>query len=386
MTSTLESRFPVAETVNGPFVDDGYSYYGGMLAQVAESDVLISSLVPGFHLRQSGTDAIHVRLLVDAAGSVELPAILVQRAGMRIIDGLHRVEAAKVRRERSIRARVVDCTDEEALVLAIRTNVMHGLPLSKVDRISAAKRVLTTHPDWSDRAIAGIAGLSAKTVASLRNRATDGTLFNGKRLGRDGKRRPLTAAEGRRRAEEYIRAHPRASIREIAREADVSLGTVHDVRTRLRDFGHAEGGHAEGGQTGTGQTGTVETTPLRQGEEETAHAAAVTAFETTEQCAIPQSSKFQPGGVGKRDGDGQAIGWPAVAAKLASDPALRYTEGGRAFYRWMNTHSMQADEWQEFIDAIPEHWVQDVSRIASGMSEEWRQFACRLRSMKTACG
>jgi hypothetical protein len=39
---------------------------------------------------------------------------------------------------------------------------------------------------------------------------------------------------------------------------------------------------------------------------------------------------------------------------------------------------MQADEWREFMDAIPQHWVRDVSRIAAGMSEEWRQFAERL--------
>jgi hypothetical protein len=67
-----------------------------------------------------------------------------------------------------------------------------------------------------------------------------------------------------------------------------------------------------------------------------------------------------------------------ISAKLAADPALRYTDGGRAFLRWMALHSMQADEWREFIDAIPQHWLKDVSRIAASMSEEWRQFAERL--------
>jgi hypothetical protein len=50
-------------------------------------------LVPGFHLRQEGTDPAHVRLLADAAGSVQLPSILVQKSGSRIIDGLHRLES-----------------------------------------------------------------------------------------------------------------------------------------------------------------------------------------------------------------------------------------------------------------------------------------------------
>lgn len=117
----------------------------------------------------------------------------------RIIDGTHRVEAAKLRGKQNINARIIDCGDEDALILAINSNIQHGLPLSKADRISGAKRILAAHPDWSDRVVAEIAGLSAKTIASLRNRSM-GTKFTGKRLGRDGKRRPLSAAEGRRRA------------------------------------------------------------------------------------------------------------------------------------------------------------------------------------------
>jgi hypothetical protein len=40
---------------------------------------------------------------------------------------------------------------------------------------------------------------------------------------------------------------------------------------------------------------------------------------------------------------------------------------------------MQADEWREFIDAIPQHWLKDIGRIAAGMSEEWRQFSEQLK-------
>ena len=167
-----------------------------MIEQLPEVSVPVASLVPGFHLRHEGTDAAHVRLLADAAGSVKLPAILVQRRGSRIIDGMHRVEAAKLRGEWTISARLVDCTDSEALVLAVRSNTLHGLPLSRADRISSAKRILAAHIDWSDRAVAGITGLSAKSIASLRNSATGDTQFDGKRLGRDGKRRPVMPARG----------------------------------------------------------------------------------------------------------------------------------------------------------------------------------------------
>ena len=326
----------------------------------------ISSLVPGFHLRQDGTDATHVRLLADAAASAQLPSILVQKRGMRIIDGIHRFEVAKLRSEWRISARIVDCTDEEALVLAVKSNTLHGLPLSRLDRISSAKRILATHPDWSDRAVAGITGLSAKSIASIRNSSAADIQYHGKRLGRDGKRRPVLPAEGRHRATEYIRAHPEASLREISRETDVSLGTVHDVRERLR----READHPA---------------PLGLAERpahpaESAPDPAGRPAATVNQASQAIRSIHQgPGTRGPH-----ALAWTAISAKLVGDPSLRYTEGGRAFLRWMAMHATQADEWREFIDAIPQHWLKDVSRIAGGMSEEWRQFAEHLGHRREA--
>jgi hypothetical protein len=41
-------------------------------------------------------------------------------------------------------------------------------------------------------------------------------------------------------------------------------------------------------------------------------------------------------------------------------------------------HSASGRQWREFVDAIPQHWLDEVSRIAVSMSEEWRQFADRL--------
>src|SRR5215472_12023082 len=194
----------------------------GMVERLPEVSVPVGSLAAGFHLRHDGTDEGHVRLLADAAGSARLPSILVQKDGLRIIDGMHRVEVARLRGEWNIRARIVDCTDEEALVLAVKSNTLHGLPLSRADRISSAKRILIAHVDWSDRSVAGITGLSAKAIASLRNSAIGDVPFAGKRLGLDGKRRPVMPAEARRRATEYIEAHPDATLREIARATDVS--------------------------------------------------------------------------------------------------------------------------------------------------------------------
>jgi ParB-like chromosome segregation protein Spo0J len=318
--------------------------------QLPEISVSVGSLVPGFHLRMTGTDAAHVRLLTDVAGSVKLPPILVQKRGLRIIDGMHRVEAAKLRGEWAISARLVDCSDEEALVLAVKSNTLHGLPLTRADRISSAKRILAAHPDWSDRKVAEIAGLSGSSIASLRNSPVGDTQFHGKRLGRDGKHYPLAAAEGRRRAAEYIQAHPDASLRQIARETDVSVGTVHDVREKIRcgvDLRAAESGRPE------------------------AQASVVSSPATSVRARASA-------------GTIQQLTWLTVSGKLASDPALRYTEGGRAFLRWMAQHATRQDEWREFVDAIPERWLEEVCHTAATMSEEWRQFENQLRCRREA--
>ena len=312
--------------------------------QLPEVSVPVGALVPGIHLRMTGVKPAHVQLLAAAARAAQLPPILVQRSGMRIIDGMHRVEAAKLSGEWTIRARVVDCSDEKALILAVKANTLHGLPLTRAERISSAKRILDAHPDWSDRKVAGIAGLSGQAIASLRNSLLDGEGLDGKRVGRDGKRRPVVATEGRLRANEYVRAHPEASVRQIAQAADVSLGTAHDVRQKVRRG--ADRQVAE---------------PTRQAAPPALPASPMTTIRAQAAAATVQR-----------------LAGPALVRKLAGDPAIRYTEGGRDFLRWLTQYAMQPDEWREFVDAVPERWLEEVRQTAVAMSDAWDQFANQL--------
>jgi hypothetical protein len=41
----------------------------------------------------------------------------------------------------------------------MKLNAAHGLPLSLADRKAAARRILGSYSDWSDRSIAAIAGI-----------------------------------------------------------------------------------------------------------------------------------------------------------------------------------------------------------------------------------
>jgi hypothetical protein len=347
------------------------------IEQLPETSVPIRSLAQSCYLRQAGTDAVHVKLLADAAATDKLPPILVQKGSLRIIDGMHRVEVARLRGELSISARMVDCTDEEALVLAVKANTLHGLPLSRADRISGAKRILANHPDWSDRALAKVAGLSAKTIASLRNSAADKTQFNLKRIGRDGKRRPVVFGEGRRRVVEYINAHPEAPIREIARATEVSVGTVYDVREKARC--HALLASVESGQPAAEASvggAVVATPPLSPAQDPPAQDPPAPGS------PAEGSSEQRRPGVRKAGSDrGQLTTWPAISAKLANDPTLRYTDGGRAFLRWMAMHSTHCDEWREFIDAIPSRWLKQVEEVAASMKEEWQEFTVQLSAL-----
>jgi len=324
----------------------------------------MSSLGPGFFLRQSGTDAAHVQLLADAAGSGELPAILVQKSSLRIVDGMHRIAAAKLRGEESIDARFVDCSDDEAFLLAVKSNTLHGLPLSRADRIAGAKRILEGHRGWADRAVAAATGLSAKTIASLRHQSDGEVRDLDKRLGRDGKWRPVTGIEGRKRAVEYLAVRPDASVREVAREADVSLGTVHDVRAKLR-------------------RGLDPTTVGRKSSQD--RAANGSAGDAGDAGDVVRDWPSPRNGTGlhTRRPSGLAPSWSEISSKLANDPTIRYTENGRKFLRWMATQIMQPSDWKEFAEAVPTHWTKDISLVAESVSGAWLDFAEQLRTRQS---
>ncbi|MEU6121141.1 ParB N-terminal domain-containing protein [Streptomyces sp. NPDC047123] len=335
------------------------------MEKTPEQELPVHALSPGLRLRQGGINTAYLQLLVDASGRCELPPVLVQKDGWRIIDGLHRLEAAKLRGDHSIKARLVDCTDAEALVLAMKANSAHGLPLSRADRVSGAERVLMAHPEWSDRAIASVTGLSAKTIAALRDRSACATPPGGQRLGLDGKLRSVTAGEGRRRAAAYITAHPEATLREVARETEVSLGTVHDVSARLRRGVSPECN----GLRGPGPRLTLH--PADQAPD-----------------APPAAPAREPDPEGTplraaHPGD-EPPAWEAVAAKVAGDPCLRYTEGGKKFLQWMALHAGDPDGWQELVNTVPAHWLGVIAPIAESLSKEWGLFAERLRSRQEA--
>nr|ADU56075.1 hypothetical protein CA37-52 [uncultured organism CA37] len=293
--------------------------------------VPVRSLQRGDSPRQSGEDLEHIRML--ARIDEPLPPIIVHRPSMRVIDGAHRLGAALLRGDEMIAVRFFDGTEQEAFVLAVRTNVTHGLPLSAADRTAAAERILSSHPDWSDRAIATVTGLGARSVANARRRLEIGSGEEIRaRTGRDGRVRPLDNAEGRRRALALISNRPEASLRQIAREAGVSPSTVRDVRRRVE-----------------------------RGEDPVPQVGRRRAAEARPDHQVP---------------DGAGLSW--MLQGLQADPSLRFSESGRTLLRWIFSRAIHPNERVDVVGKIPPHCTYVIATVARACADEWIQLADAL--------
>lgn len=278
--------------------------------------------------RLAGVDEQHVRVLAEL--EEELPPIVVHRETMRVIDGMHRLRAAQLRGRSTIAVTFFDGSPRESFVLAVEANIRHGLPLTLADRREAARRILQAFPEWSNRAIAAKTGLSGKTVGKLRG--ADEQLGGARlfRIGRDGRARPLDPAAGRERATQALLKRPDASLREIARSVGVSIGTVRDVRDRLR--------HGR--------------SPLPR----------------------PRGSA--------RDGAPEALRTPPrratdpapILAALRRDPALRYSDTGRQMIRWLEARIVRAEELELLMEAPP-HQASRIAALARACAAHWDMIA-----------
>jgi hypothetical protein len=148
--------------------------------------------------RLGGESAEHAKLLAEL--DVELPPIVLHQATMRVVDGMHRLTAAKIRGQTTIEATFFEGSEDDAFIEAVRLNMAHGLPLTLADRKAAAVRILRTHAEWSDRMIAGEIGLSPKTVGAIR-RSTEELPHLTARVGRDGRVRGPRTPRARDRAD-----------------------------------------------------------------------------------------------------------------------------------------------------------------------------------------
>lgn len=282
----------------------------------------IESLAGSCSPRSSGTCKAHINRLAVSAD--ELPPILVHRATMRVIDGMHRLAVAKLKGYHNIAAFFFEGSEEEAFLLAISENIRHGLPLQTSDRKAAAQQILAMNPELSDRAIAAKAGLDPKTVSKLRKCSSEENPQLNTRVGRDGRIRAVDPRAGRRKAAQLIAERPRASLREIAREAGVSPATVSELR---------KGSLAQ----------------------------------STDDAPDPPWDRLPRN--------------PAeVIRLLRKDPSVRMSECGRDFIRWLENHSVNNADMTRDISWLPSYHAPHLASLAREFAGLWIEFANSLET------
>jgi ParB-like chromosome segregation protein Spo0J len=267
----------------------------------------------------------------------ELPPIVVHRSTMRVVDGTHRLSAARLRGQHMIEVRYFDGSEHEAFLLAVQANITHGLPLPLEDRMAAAARIIESHPDWSDRAIAAAAGLGAQTVSGIRAERGPGATAS-TRMGRDGRVRPVNGAHGRLRASEIISSSPGLSLREVAKLAGISPATVRDVRERIR--------------RGDDPVPPLQRPPRRRP-------------------PLTGADEAPPDASAAPDVD-------SILQGLRKDPAVRFTESGRTLLRWIFSRAIRPDERRTIAVKVPPHCTYIVAGLARRCAGEWLQFADEL--------
>ena len=294
----------------------------------------MSDLRTGLSPRTGGPDPNHARALAERFE--ELPPILVHGETLTVIDGAHRLLAARLLGRSTIAAVVFDGTEDEAYVEAVRCNTRHGRPLTVGERERAAGRILADCPEWSDRRVAAVCGLSPKSVARVRSRSTEDAARLTTRVGRDGRRRPTDAAAVRLRVAELLRCQPDASLTSIAAAACTSRATVQDVRRRLLRGDSPLPARLEGGRERSSTDG-----------------------------AAPTSTRW------------------------SDDPALCSTPRGGAFAAWLDGHDIGDEHWSPYLDVVPTSRAYLLGADAARRAECWRRLAEALerqvRGERSSC-
>ena len=293
----------------------------------------IADLVLGPSLRERGIDPAHVAALAEVAES--WPPIVVNSADRGVIDGQHRVAAAKQLGLRDVRVTWFDGSHEQSYLEFVRSNVKHGLPLTLAERRRAARHFVCSCPDLSDRGIAAVCGLSPRTVARLREEAsvdklrTHASRHDQRRVGRDGRVRPIDPKATRGRIAEELGRQPDASLRTIAAAVGASPETVRSVRNELRGNG----------------------------------------------------SSTRPGAAAEPEAAAKVLGLLSrpvgshVGVTCRDDRAFTDREDGPEFVEWFGATSVEQGDLWRYAETVPLSRVYEIADEARRRAEFWSGFA-----------
>jgi ParB-like chromosome segregation protein Spo0J len=310
--------------------------HGSIRAVTSEIvEMPLKDLGSGFSFRDGGVDSDHVQVLAESPDT--WPPILVDRRDHRIVDGQHRVAAARLIHRKTIATELFDGSPEDAYLEFLRRNIHHGLPLTLPERRHAATRILAKWPNLSDRRVGTLCALSHRTVAKLRLQANTSLpgaakhqpLSSDQRLGRDGKVRPAQPKATRQRIAHALLADPAASLRAIATKVGASPETVRSVRSRLEATRADAPGHDTTVQDYWTQT-------------------------------IPPTEKW----------------W-------TRDLALTSTPQGPPYVKWLNRTLIDESAWRAHLPGTPRSRIYHLAAEARRRATCWTAYADALEGLAT---
>ncbi len=305
--------------------------YETAASRITTIDVKLLKL--GMSPRFGGQDVDHAQALTFRLD--DCPPILVERSTSTVIDGVHRVLAARMLGRTTIAARFFEGTHEEAFLEAVRSNIAHGKPLTLAEREAAAKKVLGMHSDWSDRLVGDICGLSDKTVGRLRKTTPDIPQLSA-RVGRDGRHRPTDPQPLRNQIAAALREKPDANLQELAASLSTSPSTVRDVRKRL-------------------QAGDEPTRPERR-----------VNPDVTNRIRPLRSS-------GSRPAIHKVVDW-------STDQAILALPKGSELAEWLQQTRIDSGQWESVVTQIPLGRLPQLIADAETRAIEWDKFAKSLEA------
>lgn len=191
-----------------------------------------------------------------------------------------------------------------------------------------------------------MSGLSATSVGAIRQQSGEESARPEVRIGCDGRARPSSTAAGRAAAAEVIKQNPTASLREIARQTGISVGTVRDVRRRLA----------------SGQ----EPVPAKQRKGHTEDRASLS---DVIDCQTVASSSDHAQRMNLFD-------------RLRKDPSLRLSENGRFVLHKLRTQLCSTEDWKRLTPAIPMHGRDAVAEILSSCADDLMEVVQELRRIE----
>ncbi|MGK5500313.1 hypothetical protein [Streptomyces sp. URMC 125] len=276
---------------------------------------------------------------------------------MTVIDGAHRLRVSELLGADHIAARFFDGDQADARLLAVAANIAHGRPLSTADRSAAAMRIFAAHPQWSDRAVAAVAGLSPKKIARLRKELV--LPQSDSRVGRDGRVRPIDSARRRERAGELILSNPDLSLRQIAAEVGLAPATVADVRDRVRRGESPVPNGVRGRSPRPPETTRHPAHP--------AQPAAVQVVSSRIPATRALADEIPPG-LALKD-------VRKITGMLARDPSLRHNTSGRSLLRLLDVCALITLDRKKITDTVPAHCKESVAQLAREYSGMWKWLA-----------